>query len=114
MRQTTRPSMGIVEVAGIGLAILDQPLDRLPWRRRVHHHDLETFGSFRDPRTVLDRVVTGIYRRSRDHCERARVSDHRRIAIRGGPCDRPRADRSTRTTAIFDDHRLSEPGRKNL
>src|SRR5262245_56957512 len=51
----------------------------------MHHHDLETFGNFRDRRKVLDRVVTGIYRHSRDHCERARVSDHQRIAIRGDP-----------------------------
>src|SRR5262245_66318464 len=110
MRQTTRPSMGIVEFAGIGLAILDQPLDRLPWRRRMHHHNLETFANFRYRRKVLDRVVTGIYRHSRAHCERARVSDHQRVAIRGGPCDRPRAAPSTRTTAISDEHRPAEPG----
>src|SRR5215510_15041198 len=85
MREAARARMGIVELTRIGFAVVNQLLDRFPWRGWMHHHDLEALGDLSDRCKVLDRVITGVCRYRRDHGERARVADHQRIASGGAP-----------------------------
>src|SRR4029453_9307824 len=104
MREAARARMGIVELIRIGFAVVDQLLDRFPWRGWMHHHDLEALGDLSDRCKVLDRVITGVCRYRRDHGERARVADHQPIADRGGTRDRPRPNSPTRAAAITGCH----------
>src|SRR5262245_20764489 len=114
MREAARARMGIVELTRIGFAVVNQLLDRFPWRGWMHHHDLEALGDLSDRCKVLDRVITGVCRYRRNHGERARVADYQRIAVPRRTRDRPRPNSPTCATAIFNDHRLYQPGRKNL
>ena len=59
MRQAAGAGVRVVDLAGIGLGVVDELLDRLPGRRRMHHQDLEALGDPDDRHEVLDRVVAG-------------------------------------------------------
>ena len=59
MRQAARAGVGVVELARIGLGVVEEFLQRLGRERRLHHQDLEALRDLGDRRKVLERIVAG-------------------------------------------------------
>ena len=82
MRQAARAGVGVVDLAGVGLAVIDELLERLPRRVRIHDENLEALGHADDRDEILDRIVAGAGRHGGNHCQHARVAHQQRVAVR--------------------------------
>src|SRR5262245_36550259 len=96
------------QLAGIGLGIVDELVDRMDWQCWIDHKNQSETSHAGDRHKVLDRIVAqapvyewvGGQRRAGPHAER--------IAVRRLMMDVESSQRSVRSRAIFDEDRLAE------
>src|SRR5262245_2378697 len=102
-----------IDLARIGLGIIDELRNRLGWNRGMNHHDVDRAQQACDRFNITNEIEIklGIERR----VDRVRRRDEKEcVAVGGRPYDRLRADIAAGTWPVLDNELLTEPLRQAL
>ncbi len=108
VRQPADAGMCVIQLARVGLDVIEQLLDAGDAQRGIDHQDLEALRELRDRREVLQRIVAGRGRNRRIDGEHAGVANQQRIAVRRRRCDRAGAQRAAGPRPVLHHARLAE------
>ena len=102
------------QLAGIGLGIFDQLLDRLGRHARIYHQHQREASHACHSREVLHRIVAHVPHQERSGRKRGISRHQQRVAVRRRARDVKRGQRPVRARAILDDDGLLERDAERL